>query len=247
MESLANLDCGADNLAAYLEQFCETLDPFSLDEDKLRTIDECFSKPAVSEIFHCLEHHARHGNAAWSAEILSLLRIMSPTALAVTHAMLQRAKSMTFKRCLAMEYELAKNFMASVADMREGVTSKLIRKEKTAKWNPATLDAVSPQFVNSLFQPTVDPDRLEFSNDIDYEYYPHRDHALPTRQRLRQLVYEHRQLDSREALTRKLLDANHHKLGLCERLEAEFAAHVRTRKELESQGRAAASNLTWID
>lgn len=248
VESLANLDHGADHIATYLEQFsAEALPPFSLTFKQVQIVEECFSKATVPEIMQSLDVLAKNKEDVWCAEILTLLRTMSPTSLAVTLSLLQRAKGTTFKGCLSMEYELAKKFISSVPDMREGVAAKLIRKEKVASWNPASLDNVSMQFVSSLFQSSSDGDRLEFSNDIDFEDYPHRDNALPSVERLKQFTCENRHLQSREVLIKKLLDAGHHKLGLAEKLQTGISAHVRTRKEVESAGRTAASNLTWID
>lgn len=246
LESLANLDHGAENLSAYLEQFSGDLQEFSL-ADRMSLINKCFSPLSYRNIVGSLEA-ADKEDAGRASGMLDTLKTMSPTALFATLALLRRGKGMSFKHCLEMEYTLAKNFMRHVPDLKEGITAKLVRKEKAGQWRPASFTDVSENSIESLFAPEpTDLDRLEFLNDTDYDQYPHCDNALPSRQRIKQMVLENRNLASCKELIESICSAHHQKQGLRAKLERVMKEHVRSREELEKSGRMAVSSLTWVD
>ena len=52
-------------------------------------------------------------------------------------------------------------FMAPSSDFYEGVAAALIRKDGKPRWSPATLAEVSPELVESFFQPLTDVAELQ--------------------------------------------------------------------------------------
>lgn len=244
IESLSKATYGLESLPAYLEQFSGDLQDFSL-RSHMNAIDRIFSSWSVRDIYKLLNVSK---DQSFCAETLKTMNAMSPTAMFATLALLRRGRSMSLKDCLEMEYTLAKNFMIKVPDLPEGINAKLIRKEKSTTWNPSTVDAIEDSFIESLFQREKDDiDTLDFANQQDYRQYPHRDNALPTVQRIKEYVVENRNMKSTDELVEQICRVNHHKMGLREKLISVIQQHVKTREEIEKEGRMAVTNLTWID
>jgi Enoyl-CoA hydratase/isomerase len=71
------------------------------------------------------------------------------------------ARNLTLRECLKLEFRLVVRFMAPTSDFYEGVSAALIRKDGKPRWSPATLAEVSPETVDSYFQPLTDVQELE--------------------------------------------------------------------------------------
>ena len=84
---------------------------------------------------------------------LSTLQKMSPTSLKVTLEALRRgAEQPTLADDLAMEFRISQGFLRS-GEFQEGVRAALVDKDGAPKWNPATLEEVTPEMVESFFGP----------------------------------------------------------------------------------------------
>tara|TARA_R110002126_G_scaffold1051_1_gene6402 strand:+ start:24476 stop:25540 length:1065 start_codon:yes stop_codon:yes gene_type:complete len=104
-------------------------------------------KSDLSEVFEALEQQ----NTTWSQDTKALLLEQSPLSLHVTFEQLRRAKGLSLAECLAMDYGLAYHFFKH-HDFYEGVRARLVDKDKSPKWSPATWDAVSSEQVLQYFE-----------------------------------------------------------------------------------------------
>jgi len=129
------------------------------------TIARCFSAPSVEEIISRLD--ATEGaERQWAQAVIADLKLRAPTSLKVTHRHIRDARALDLRQTLAIDYRLACRFLDG-HDFYEGVRAALIDKDGNPKWQPSTLDAVTPAMVEGYFQ-TMGADEL----------------ALPTRQQM---------------------------------------------------------------
>lgn len=111
------------------------------------------NKASLAEVFEALEQH----NTSWSEETKALLLEQSPLSLHVTFEQLKRAKNLDLAACLSMDYGLAYHFFSD-HDFYEGVRARLVDKDKSPKWSPASWQAVHRDQVLQYFEPS---DKLE--------------------------------------------------------------------------------------
>lgn len=240
-----------ENLSEYLEQFSGELEPYGL-EPVLPAINRCFSAPKVLEILKCLQILSSGAtdepHRTWAQDTLDILGKMSPMAMEATLHLLKKGQSYSLKECLQMEFNLARNFLEKVPDLREGITSKLVRKQKSASWNPPTLEGVSERDVENLFSRNTSVlHHLHFANERDFKHYPHEDNVLPTTERIKVLIDTNRNHASVQQVIDEYCRKHHEKLGLRSRLTKVISRHVRSREQLEKEGMIAVSNLVWRD
>jgi enoyl-CoA hydratase len=111
-------------------------------------IQRCFgNKKTLHEVFEALDKE----NTAWAVETKAVLLQQSPLSLQVTFQQLQRAKGLSLKDCLSMDYDLAYHFLND-HDFYEGVRARLVDKDKAPCWQPASWDTVSQQIVLNYFE-----------------------------------------------------------------------------------------------
>lgn len=140
------------------------LPPFSYTDEELERIDRVFSKATVEEI---VDAAAREGGslppppakgqpaprlASSGALLAQTLGRMSPTALKLTLEQLKRGAGMSLAECYRMELRLALACMKG-NDFYEGVRALLVDKDNRPKWDPPTLEGVTPAMVESHFAP----------------------------------------------------------------------------------------------
>lgn len=76
----------------------------------------------------------------------------SPTAIALTLAALRRAGTLPDLRA-ALDQDLAvSRFLLGVPDMAEGIRAQVIDKDRSPRWNPATLGDVDVSEFNQIFR-----------------------------------------------------------------------------------------------
>ncbi|KAM4731911.1 3-hydroxyisobutyryl-CoA hydrolase, mitochondrial [Anableps anableps] len=119
--------------------------PFLLDKHA-SDINRLFGSSSVEEIMQNLKADASEF-ATKQAEILSR---MSPTSLKITFKQLQAGAALSLQDVLVMEYRLSQACMRG-HDFYEGVRAVLIDKDQCPRWNPASLEEVSDQFVDECF------------------------------------------------------------------------------------------------
>ncbi|MCX7115507.1 MAG: enoyl-CoA hydratase/isomerase family protein [Gammaproteobacteria bacterium] len=118
----------------------------SMDDALEQRIHQCFAHQTVEEIMLAL----KACDDVWARETEAQLLQCSPLSLKVTLMQLQKAKSLDVFECLQMDEVLVKHFMQG-HDFFEGVRARLIDKDKTPHWQPATLDAVTIERVAAQF------------------------------------------------------------------------------------------------
>ena len=70
----------------------------------------------------------------------------------LTHQQLQRGRGLTLRGAFQQEFRMAQRCMTT-HDFREGVRSILIDKDNAPTWNPSTLSAVTPEYIEQFFEP----------------------------------------------------------------------------------------------
>ncbi|MGU3644661.1 enoyl-CoA hydratase/isomerase family protein [Microbacterium sp. C23T] len=99
-------------------------------------IDDAFAADTVAGIVERLR--ARPEPAA--SATADLLGELSPTGLAVTLAAIRRARELPgLRHALDQEYGLVMWFATTQPDLSEGIRAQVIDKDRTPKWQPATL------------------------------------------------------------------------------------------------------------
>lgn len=99
-------------------------------------IDDAFAADTVAEIVERLRARPEP-EASATADLLGEL---SPTGLAVTLAAIRRARELPGLRdALDQEYGLVMWFATTQPDLPEGIRAQVIDKDRTPRWQPATL------------------------------------------------------------------------------------------------------------
>lgn len=128
-------------------------------------IDDAFAADTVPEIIDRLGVLEAAGVAAGEevspTTALAALAERSPVALTVTLAAVRSSRVMRGLRdALAQEFALVSWFMATQADMVEGIRAQLVDKDRSPKWNPRSLADVDPEIVGEAF--AFEPGRALF-------------------------------------------------------------------------------------
>jgi len=111
-------------------------------------VDACFGAGSVAEVMTAL---ARESNP-FAQDALAAMRQRSPLMLCVTRELLARGASLGVADCLRMERTLVRhNF--DHGEVLEGVRALVIDKDNAPRWNPPTLEEVTPAMVARFFAP----------------------------------------------------------------------------------------------
>jgi enoyl-CoA hydratase len=114
-----------------------------------QAIDRLFGGESVEAIFTALEMDG----GEWARAQLDVLKTKSPQALKVAFRQLRQGRDIQgFEAEMAVEYRLAVRVSAT-PDFREGVRAVILDKDNRPRWNPPTLDGVTEQRLDALFEP----------------------------------------------------------------------------------------------
>ncbi len=111
-------------------------------------IDRHFSAGSVPAIVASLQ--ADHSEFA--AKTLQLMATRSPLMMSVTHELIKRGAALDVAGCLRMERALVRRNFEN-GEVIEGVRALVIDKDNQPQWQPATLEEVSDEMVQAMFQP----------------------------------------------------------------------------------------------
>jgi enoyl-CoA hydratase len=116
-------------------------------------IDQCYAHDTVADIVAALRGH----EATAAHDAADLIASRSPIALSVAFEAVRRAASLP-----TLEDVLREEFRTSCASLRshdlvEGIRAQLVDKDRSPKWSPSSLDAVTAADVDAYFAP-ADPD-----------------------------------------------------------------------------------------
>jgi enoyl-CoA hydratase len=102
-------------------------------------IDDAFAADTVGEVIDRL----RQRPEADAAATADLLETQAPTALTVTLAAIRSARALPgLRAALAQEYALVEWFGRTQPDLVEGIRAQLVDKDRSPRWQPATLAEV---------------------------------------------------------------------------------------------------------
>ena len=111
-------------------------------------IDDAFAADTVAGIVERLRARPEAAASA-TADVLAEL---SPTGLAVTLEAVRRARDLSgLRAALSQEYALVMWFATTQPDLVEGIRAQLVDKDRTPRWQPATIAELSPDAVASAF------------------------------------------------------------------------------------------------
>jgi len=99
----------------------------------------------VSNILALSEHQD-----PWLQRAAKSLAAGSPGSARLTFTLLQRTKHASLAQVYRIEW-IAGLMCASHGDFAEGIRALLVDKDKSPKWNPATLSEATPQWVEKFF------------------------------------------------------------------------------------------------
>jgi enoyl-CoA hydratase/carnithine racemase len=117
-------------------------------EQNRATIDRHFGAGSVAAIMASLAADPD----PFAQKALAAMKLRSPLMMCVTHELLQRGARLGVADCLRMERNLVRrNF--EHGEVLEGVRALVIDKDNAPKWNPPTLDGVTPDMVARFFEP----------------------------------------------------------------------------------------------
>lgn len=111
-------------------------------------IDLHFGAPSVAAVMESLARD----DSAFAQKALKAMRLRSPLMMCVTRELLVRGASMDVADCLRMERNLVRrNF--EHGEVLEGVRALVIDKDNAPRWNPPSLELVTPEMVERFFAP----------------------------------------------------------------------------------------------
>ena len=114
-----------------------------------REIDPAFCGDHVEGIIEALSGCGM----PWATKTLNGLHSRSPKALKATLATLRRARTLpSLEAALDFEYRLVTRLFED-GEFTEGIRALLVDKDKTPKWNPATLAEVTTAMIAQLLAP----------------------------------------------------------------------------------------------
>ncbi|MFF1544380.1 enoyl-CoA hydratase/isomerase family protein [Streptomyces sp. NPDC058291] len=99
-------------------------------------VDQAFGAPALGEIHRRL----RRLGTPWATAALAALESASPQSLEITHALLAGGRQRTLRACLDAELALTRTTIRT-PDFLEGVRAALVDKDRTPRWQGASLGA----------------------------------------------------------------------------------------------------------
>jgi enoyl-CoA hydratase len=118
-------------------------------------IDKIFSADSIELILGGLELEG----GDWAEEQLKILQSRSPTSMKISLEQLKRGAALDFDACMTMEYRMSQACMAG-HDFYEGIRAVLVDKDHKPHWQPDSLDAVTPEMVQTYFDPLGERDLI---------------------------------------------------------------------------------------
>lgn len=123
-------------------------------KDNIQTIEKCFGNvKTVEEILQRLDSET----SDFAKTTAATLRTKSPTSMKVTLEAILRhhPANVDLRTALVTEYRISQGCMRKqpYSDFVEGIRAVLVDKDNKPKWNPARLEDVSPEHVQTFFDP----------------------------------------------------------------------------------------------
>jgi enoyl-CoA hydratase/carnithine racemase len=119
-------------------------------------IDAIFSAPTMPQV----RDRLAASSADWAGKALGTLSQRSPLSLGLTLAAVREARARgSLADALDIEFRLTTRLYVH-GEFIEGIRALLVDKDKAPKWNPATLEAVTPDMTAKFLAPLPATDEL---------------------------------------------------------------------------------------
>lgn len=123
-------------------------------------IDTIFRLPTVNDIVDALNQLVDKEPEGWAADTLKALRQRSPLLLAVSLEQIRRGSTMGLSDELRMERDMVRHCFhadhlsrrGAQTDTAEGIRALVIDKDRQPKWQPTSIEEISPEMVQPFFQ-----------------------------------------------------------------------------------------------
>jgi enoyl-CoA hydratase/carnithine racemase len=116
--------------------------------DRQNVIDTHFGHGSVAAIMASLAGD----DGEFARRTLATMRRRSPLMMCVTHELLARGARLGLADCLRMERTLVRRAFEG-REVLEGVRALAVDKDNAPRWEPATLDGVTPAMAARFFDP----------------------------------------------------------------------------------------------
>jgi enoyl-CoA hydratase/carnithine racemase len=114
-------------------------------------IDELMAGDDLGEIAVRLHGVIAQHDDAWLVKAATTFAHGSPTTAALAFELQRRVRQLSLADVFRPEYDVSLGCCAH-ADLAEGIRALLIDKDKTPRWNPASLAEVTPALVEDHFR-----------------------------------------------------------------------------------------------
>ena len=150
LDSMQWTDEPASDLDTLLRKRASQKIPGSEIKAMRSAIDHHFSQPDMQRIRASLAAEDCPAYQDWAERTLAAIESKSPLAMNVTLELLRQGRELSLADCFALELHLDAQWIAK-GDIMEGVRALIIDKDKNPRWNPPTLEEVSPARVTEFF------------------------------------------------------------------------------------------------
>jgi enoyl-CoA hydratase len=114
-------------------------------------IQRIFGASSVEQILSLLD--AEEGEfETWAKETAAEMRKKSPTSLKIALAQMRRGRSLSLAEALKLEYRISSHLVAR-PDYAEGIKVRIAERDRSPRWQPATLREVRDSDIEALFGP----------------------------------------------------------------------------------------------
>jgi enoyl-CoA hydratase len=141
---------GPEPVEAVLARFASDAGPPPVAEQRA-LIDRCFAPGSVPEIIAGLTAAAAGGNTT-AARHLATLATKSPTSMAIAARQMQLGRNLSFYEAMALEFRIVSRVMMG-HDFYEGVRAVIIDKDNAARWQPSSIEEVTPAMIDAYVAP----------------------------------------------------------------------------------------------
>ena len=114
--------------------------------ENIQFIDETFQGDIKS-----IMNKLKKSNFDFAKKTYENLRYRCPTSLAITVELYNRAKKLSLKECLEMEFQLSQKIVYR-DDFNNGVEAVLVKKTKNTLWNPKSIDDIDFIELKNFFE-----------------------------------------------------------------------------------------------
>jgi enoyl-CoA hydratase len=119
------------------------------------TIDRLFGDEDLDAVMAAVDHAA--SEAEWIAAAKAALHHASPTSLRATWRRMIAGRGQSIERILIDDYRMALRIVGG-RDFPEGVRAIFVDKDRTPRWNPPALSAVTEADIDALLAPLPEGD-----------------------------------------------------------------------------------------